>query len=102
MCSIVKRGVKYAILVLVAEVDNTEWQERYLCKVNDLDNESLTLEAIVRRHPVISKKGHIVNTAYGKRIKYGNSLVWYTHKAVRYSDAKLISELRVLPFLNIT
>ncbi len=97
----VKRGVKYAFMILVIEIDGLEIHEKYVCKYDDAQNVGLTLEAIQRSHSVLSGEGVIVDSIYGKRIKWGNALVWFVAKPMRYSDAKTISKLNILPFLKI-
>lgn len=96
----IKRGKKYAILLLVIESpDGFEWQERYLCPYLDGDDE-VTFEWLKQVHPEIKRFGVLFDTAYGKRIKLKDSVAWFLQTKVRYTEALTIKELSVLPVLQ--
>mgnify|MGYP000026450353 CR=1 FL=1 len=101
----IKRGSKYAVLTVVAEYDKYEWQERYLCLLNeshDRDDIELTIKALSFAHPEFAKSGVIIDTPYGKRLKIDNAIVWYGYKLLRYGEAKDLLNMKILPFVTMS
>ena len=96
----VKKGVGYALVLVVAEIGEHEWQERYLCKYDLACDQALTTQALLQHHHKLLTHGTLVNTAYGPRIKVENGEVWFTYKKIKYSHAKSIIDLGVLPVLS--
>ena len=98
---VIKRGKKYALLLVVAEYEKYEWQERYLCLLDELDNTELTLKALAFAHPEFAKSGVVISTAYGKCLKIKDAVVWFSSRRLRYSEAKTLLDLKVLPFVTL-
>lgn len=43
----IKRGKRYAVLTVVAECEKFEWQERYLCLLNELNDAELIFKGLL-------------------------------------------------------
>lgn len=96
----IKKGTKYAILMLIIESpDGFEWQERYLCSYHNEEDE-ITFDWLKQVHPDIRKFGVLFDSAYGKRIKLKDSVAWFSQKPIRYTAAREIMELALLPVLE--
>ncbi|MCI2286012.1 hypothetical protein L3081_24625 [Colwellia sp. MSW7] len=97
----IKRGKIYAILTVVAEYDKYEWQERYLCLLDELGDTELTLKALSFAHPEFAKSGVIIDTSYGKRLKIENAIVWFAYKRLRFGEAKFLLDMKILPYVTL-
>jgi len=98
----IKKGVGYALVLVVAEIGAHEWQERYLCKYDLACDHALTTQTLAKHHRKLLTLGKLVDTAHGQRIKIEGGEVWFTYKKIKYSHAKTIIDLGVLPVLSDT